>query len=133
MRSSQTLAKAIQRQRNIHKGYPKKAKKYEDLVNIPDRLSVTADGQPFVLLNGTVIPEDPIPNVKRILIFISPFGRGMLSGCCSWYVDGTFKPASETHFYQIVFMVGLTGLGKAVPCLYALLPKKEKTTYIRLA
>jgi hypothetical protein len=61
---------------NIHKGYPQKAKKYEDLVNIPDRLSVTADGQPFVLLNGTLIPEDPIPNVKRILIFYKPLWQG---------------------------------------------------------
>jgi hypothetical protein len=48
-------------------------------------------------------------------------------------VDGTFKAASCTLFTQIVFVVGLTALGKAIPCLFGLLPNKEKETYLHLA
>jgi hypothetical protein len=94
---------------------------------------VIHDGQPFDLLNDTFFPKDPIPNTKRIIIFMSPCGRDMLAGCCSWYVDGTFEPASKTYFYQIVFVVGLSGLEKSVPCLYTLLSNNKKTKYIRLA
>jgi hypothetical protein len=50
----------------------------------------------------------------------------MLANCSHWYVDGTFKSAASTLFSQIVFIVGLNGLGKAVPCAFALLPNKEK-------
>jgi hypothetical protein len=49
------------------------------------------------------------------------------------WMHGTFEPALKTLFKQIVFVVGLTNLGKAIPCLYALLPSKEKITYLRLA
>ncbi len=48
-------------------------------------------------------------------------------------MDGTFKAASCTLFTQIVFVVGLTALGKAIPCLFGLLPNKEKETYLHLA
>ncbi len=50
----------------------------------------------------------------------------MLANCSHWNVDGTFKSAASTLFSLIVFIVGLCGLGKAVPCAFALLPNKEK-------
>jgi hypothetical protein len=133
MRSGQNLSKAIQRERSNAKGYPKKPKSFDDVATIPDHLSATGDGQPFVLLNDTVIPDDPSPNAKRLLVFMSQTGKEVLASCTSWYVDGTFKPANETLFAQIVFVVGLTAMGKAVPCVFSLLPNKEKATYLRLA
>jgi hypothetical protein len=48
-------------------------------------------------------------------------------------MDGTFKSAASTLFYQIVFIIGLNGVGKAVPCAFALLPNKEKDSYLHLA
>jgi hypothetical protein len=35
--------------------------------------------------------------------------------------------------FLIVFIVGLTPMGKAVPCTFALLPNKTKTAYLCLA
>jgi hypothetical protein len=32
-----------------------------------------------------------------------------------------------------MFVLGMTGMGKTVPCTYALLPSKEKMCYARLA
>jgi hypothetical protein len=133
MRSKQSISKAIHRERRAIKGFPLKPTVFEDLVDLPPQLKVTSDGQPFIILNDTVIVDDPTPNAKRLLLFMSPHGREVLSGCSSWYVDGTFKAASNTLFSQIVFVVGLTDLGKAVPCLFGLLPNKDKETYLRLA
>jgi hypothetical protein len=119
--------------RNIQKAILRRPKHMKICPNIPDHLSGAPDGQPFDLLNDTVFPKDPAPNTKRIIIFMSPCVRDMLAGCCSWYVDGTFEPASKTHFYQTVFVVGLSALEKSVPFLYTLLSNKKKTKYIRLA
>ncbi len=105
-------------------------------MDIPPQLKVTSYGQPFLVLYDRVILDDPtLSNTKRLLIFMSQHGREVLSGCTSWYwyVDGTFRAASCTLFTQIVFVVGLTALGKAIPCLFGLLPNKEKETYLRLA
>ncbi len=77
--------------------------------------------------------DDLTPNAKCLLLFMSQHGREVLSACTSWYADGTFKAASNTLFTQIVFVVGLTALGKAIPCLFGLLPNKEKETYLHLA
>ncbi len=83
----------------------------DDLALVPPHLSTTADGQKFLLLNDTVIPEDPTPSAKRILIFMSEFGRDILAGCSSWYVDGTFKSAGGTLFTQILLVIGLSSTG----------------------
>ncbi len=77
--------------------------------------------------------EDSFPNSKRILVFLSQNGKEKLANCSHWYVDGTFKSAARTLFSRIVFIVGLNGLGKAIPCAFALLPNKEKDSYLRLA
>jgi hypothetical protein len=133
MRSSSTLSKAIQRKRMEVKGFPKKPKSFEDLALVPPHLSTTTDNQKFLLLNDTVIPKDPNPNAKRLLVFMSEFGRDILAGCSTWYIDGTFKSAGGTLFTQILLVIGLSPTGKAVPCTFALLPDKEKATYLLAA
>ncbi len=60
-------------------------------------------------------------------------GRDTLATCSCWHIDGTFKDAASTLYAQIIFIIGLYSHGRAVPCGFALLPDKEKTTYIRLA
>jgi hypothetical protein len=64
---------------------------------------------------------------------MSNFGCDILASCPSWNVDGTFKPAKSTLFSQIVFVIGQTVTGRSVPCGFALLPNKEKNTYLRVA
>jgi hypothetical protein len=66
-------------------------------------------------------------------VFISQHGKEMLANCSNWCVDSTFKSAASTLFYQIVFIVGLTPPGKAVPCAFSLLSNKENDTYLRMA
>jgi hypothetical protein len=106
---------------------------FDDLLEIPEQFSKTADGQQFLVLNDTVIPDNPAPSAPRILAFLSQHGKEVLAGCKSWYIDGTFKSAENTLFSQIVFLIGLTNMEKAVPCVFALLPSKEKECYARLA
>jgi hypothetical protein len=133
MRSKQTINVAIHRQQYTAKGYVSKPKKYDDLTNIPQQLKEINDGCSSLVLNDTVIAEDSSSNAKRILVFLSQHGKEMLSNCSYWYMDRTFKSAASTFFSQIVFIVGLNALGKAVPCAFTLLPNKEKDSYLRLA
>jgi hypothetical protein len=130
MRSSQALARDLQRKRLKLKGYPMKPKSFDDMITIPKRLTETAEGEPFLVLNDTVEEKE---NSKRILVFMSKFGRDTLATCSCWHIDGTFKAAASTLYAQIIFIIGLSSSGRAVPCGFALVPDKEKTTYIRLA
>ncbi len=109
----------------MQKGYPRKARTYDDLA--------TGDGEKFLILNGTVIPDNNTPNAKRVLVFMSSFGRDFLAPCPSCNVDGTFKPSKSTLFSQIAFVIGQTATGFSVPCGFALLPNKENNTYLRVA
>ena len=61
------------------------------MATVPVQLSTTSSGQPFLVLNDTVIPDNPTPNAKRMLIFMSQDGRDTLASCSHWYTDGTFK------------------------------------------
>jgi hypothetical protein len=73
-------------------------------------------------------------SAKRLLVFIYQHGKEMMGNCRDWYMDGAFKSAASTLFSQIVFIVGLSTLGKgAALCAFSLLPNKEKDTYLRLA
>jgi hypothetical protein len=129
-----TINQAIHKACTQLKGYPPpKPKKFDDLLEIPKQFSKTADGQQFLVLNDTVIPDNLAPSAPRILVFLSQHGKEVLAGCKSWYIDGTFKSADKTLFIQIVFLIGLTNMVKAVPCIFALLPSKEKECYARLA
>jgi hypothetical protein len=65
--------------------------------------------------------------------FISDAGKEILASCETWYIDGTFKAAKNTLITQVNFIMGLTGMDKAIPCAFALLPSKEKESYLRLA
>jgi hypothetical protein len=86
------------------------------LLDIPEQFSKTAHGQQFLALNDTVIPDNPAPNAPRILVFLSQHGKEALTGCTSWYIDGTFKSTDNTLFSQIVFLTGLANMEKTMPC-----------------
>jgi len=60
---------------------------------------------------------------------MSNAGRDVLAKSSTWMIDGTFKAVSSTPFSQLLMVVGDCGLGRTLPCLFALLPDKEKATY----
>ena len=73
------------------------------------------------------------PLAPRVLVFMSSHGRDVLATCPVWFVDGTFKAVEQTLFKQIVFIIGMTEMGQAVTCGFALLPSKERDAYLRVA
>jgi hypothetical protein len=73
----------------------------EDLLDIPEQFATTADKKRFLLLNDTVIPNNPVPSAPRMLVFMTGTGKEVLASCKTWYVEGTFKPAFHTPFSQV--------------------------------
>jgi hypothetical protein len=125
MRSRHNICQAVRRKRSSAKGFLPKPRSYDDLEVLPPLLTRTTDDQPFLVLNDTVVAGDTTLGSKRLLIFMSQHGKEVMATCSSWFVDGTFKAASNTLFTQIFFLLGLKEMGKAVPCLFGLLPNKE--------
>jgi hypothetical protein len=110
MKKPRTIARAIQRKRQQVKGFPKKPKTFDDLKSLPAHLTETSDHQKFLILNDTVYPNDPSPNAKRVLVFMSEIGRDILLESEAWYCDGTFQAAASTLFSQIFLVIGITGM-----------------------
>jgi hypothetical protein len=81
--SCHTINQAIHKARKQLKGYTPKNKMFDDLLEIPGQFSKTADGQQFLVLNDTVIPDNPAPSAPRILVFLSQHGKEVLAGCKS--------------------------------------------------
>jgi hypothetical protein len=48
-----------------------KPKSFDDMITIPKRLTETAEGKPFLVLNDIV---DEKETSRRILVFMSKFG-----------------------------------------------------------
>ena len=65
----------------------------------------------------------------RILIFATRRNLQLLTKSEHWYADGTFK-ASPLLFYQLYTLHGLKQ-NISLPLVYALLPDKSETTYIK--
>ncbi len=128
MRSRHNICQAVRYKRSSVKNFTTKPSSYDDLEVMPPLLTRTTDDQPFLVLNDTMVTGKTIPESKRLLIFMSQHGKEVMASCPSWFVDGTFKAAFNTLFTQI-FLLGLTDMGKAVPCLSGLLPNKERDTY----
>ena len=68
-------------------------------------------------------------NSPRILIFCSNTQKDLLKSSDYWLADGTFSVVEKTMFYQLFIITGVTQTGVTVPCLFALLPNKESTSY----
>jgi hypothetical protein len=43
---------------------------------------------------------------------MSLHSRKVLASCTGWYMDGMFKAVAKTLFVQLVFVVGVTALGR---------------------
>ena len=127
--SDDAIKKAMRRARNKSSNYPPIPKMFSDLMSgpLPEKFSATATGEPFLLCKDFVNENTE----KGFIVFMSPFGKQLLSTSSLWCCDGTFYTAVDP-FKQVFIICGRTPTGKFLPGLFALLPDKEGATYLRL-
>lgn len=101
-----------------------------DLELLDDQFVYINKGERFLLCNEIVGEEG------RILVFMSKDGKQVLEESTEWSADGTFEKCPP-GFSQIYIIGGFVndnnGSGKIFrPAVFALLPRKNKTTYVKL-
>ena len=114
------LTRAINYNRKIKDHRPVNPTSLADL-EIPAKYTLTLNDEPFLLAN--------LGTADRILIFSTDSDLKQLADSSNWHVDGTFKcaPGIFTQLYSIHGVKSSTTL----PLVYALLPNKTESTYLR--
>lgn len=75
--------------------------------------------------------EDHEPSPKKIIVFASDFMLDVLSSSATWMLDGTFKVVPDMYF-QLYTIHAVVAENEVFPVVYALLPNKKSSTYVRL-
>ena len=84
-----------------------------------------------MVLAPVIKPTNADPDCRsKILIFATDASLQLLASSNHWFMDGTFKIVPEL-FFQL-YTVHVLHNGHTIPCLYALLPRKEEATYDEL-
>jgi hypothetical protein len=127
LRKTHAVGQAIQREKKRMLGISGTVPKTpaEIMENLPERFKKTSGGGPF-LRHMEKVGED-----SMILVFMSDYGKWVLSKSEHVFCDGTFDTAPPP-FKQIYFLLGKMPEMSAVPCVFALLPNKETSTYKKL-
>ncbi len=130
MRKSKALSMAINREKKKTIGHsgtiPKTTADIID--NLPERFKTTSTGTPFLRYMDYVDGEQS----KLMLIFMSDHGAWVLGRSSHNYSDGTFDTC-PVPFSQLYFIMGrMDDTKRAVPSVYALLPDKDGTTYLKM-
>ena len=86
--TNRAFARAVQRKKASLLQRPKKPKSLDDLVELPDSHSKTADGERFLVANF-------MSNNKRNLLFASRQGLNMIKRASAISGDGTFDLAPD--------------------------------------
>ena len=118
------FARKLQRARKEVLDAPPIPRTWEDML-VPESLSVTGDGQPFLISQETVNPMTG----EKLIGFASPRCLNLLTNSTTWIVDGTFYIAENTLFKQVFIIHAKTDAGNFIPCSYFCLPNKERGTY----
>lgn len=74
-------------------------------------------------------------SADKILIFATNTARNIVKRPGSYYADGTFKSAPKPFYQMFVIHLDLesdANITNIVPVIYALLPNKSESTYVRL-
>ena len=114
-----TMRRVIRRHRQ-QEGIPHPIPQNTQDMEIPEELKVTARGEAFLLY-------DSGPGGARTLIFSTTRNLELLQAAEAWFADGTFKVVPEI-FFQL-YTLHVMREGRVIPCVYALLPNKQETTY----
>ena len=117
-----TIRRGIRRYRQ-HAGNPHPVPQTPEEIVIPDEYKVTSRGEDFLLYDGG-------DDENRILLFSTHRNLQVLETSSHWFCDGTFKVVPSV-FYQLFTIHALTA-DRILPCVYALLPNKQQTTYENL-
>ena len=96
----------------------------EDIPDLPQAYRTTTNGDPFLPYDSGVGDEE------RIFIFASQGALHFLEDSVHWYADGKFRVCPEIIF-QMYTIHGQRN-GRIFPCVFALLPNKNESTYNRL-
>ena len=92
-------------------------------IEIPEEYKRLTSGEQF-------LQYDSGPDDNRIFIFATEAALQLLVSSDHWFMDGTFKIVPQL-FFQL-YTVHVLHNGGTVPCVYALLPRKEEATYEHL-
>ena len=100
MRSKDTLSRNVRLQRTKMNDRPKNPKSLDELISVPVKFAKTVDSLPFLRFSGW-LDED---QSEYMLLFISDYGKQMLSQSPVWGCDGTFAtcPAPFSQCFQLL-------------------------------
>ena len=141
--SKSALSRQIQRVRAKESKNPVSPKSFKDTITLmTEEIKKLTNGEMFLLYAGPVRDMDPDvpsgswddswPEIEPcLLVFMSPFGKELLSTSANWFADGTFKTA-PSPFSQIFTTMGELESGKVLPAVYSCLPNKDHTTYVKM-
>lgn len=117
------LKRAIRRIRQNDSCFPNENPNSREELNMYDQFKVTNKGDEFLLFDSGKVSD-------RILIFGTKRNLLLLSQFSEWYSDDTFKtcPKLFGQFYTIHIIKN----NKSFPLIYALLPNKSQSTYLKL-
>jgi len=120
--STSLMKRAIQKKRKIDTSAPPNPKKLTDLI-LPHEYQITVNGESFLIF-------DSGPADDRIIIFATNQFLNQLAQSDHWFADGTFKVVPKL-FYQLFTIHGIR-YNNVIPTVFALLPNKQTSTYIRM-
>ena len=119
MSNSENLKRRIRRENQCDESF--NPRKYTDLNQIPESIAQFPDGKEFVVLNQET------KDGKILLIFMSEFGKDLLTSSQIWMCDGTFGRCPKP--FQQLYVVHSRYCDKVLPSMYAYLPNKNLETY----
>ena len=96
---------------------PKPPRTYNEIMELlPEKYTLTSAGDPFLVYMGNVDGEEEFDGNdfhQLLLIYMSPFGRNLLSTSGTWLSNGTFKSAPKP-FTQLYILFGEMSSGKVI-------------------
>lgn len=123
--SINSLKKTLRRSRNSESEVTITNPLTTNELELPLAYTTTSRNENFLLFDsGSDCKE-------RMLVFGTKENLNLLQQAKHWYVDGTFKSVPSL-FYQLYTLHGIIRDNIIVPFVYALLPNKKSSTYIKL-
>lgn len=123
MPATRSIRRAIRRWRQHH-GNPLPVPPSRADMLIPEEYTCTTNGEPFLLF------DSGHGDNERVLIFSTQSNLQLLRENGHWFMDGTFKVVPEV-FFQL-YTIHVLMADNVLPCVYALLPNKQCSTYRQL-
>ncbi|ODM87485.1 FLYWCH-type zinc finger-containing protein 1 [Orchesella cincta] len=92
-------------------------------LSLSDKYLRTQNGENFLLFDSGASND-------RILVFGTQSNLHHMINSSEWYADGTFKVAPL--LFDQLYTIHVARFNKVIPTVYALLPNRQQSTYVRL-